>query len=205
MNKFIITLLVFISLSLSKSSSPVAVSQARAILTADIIFEGEIINLENDEATIKIITPIWNDINKKEQILQKEIKLPFSYKTHYSLRGQIPDLNKRAIFAFKMDEKTKKIKHFFWAWYITRLENNATQYYVGGVYSKAERQYVSSEDIVNGIKLLRKSYNKNLDLDAQLKIKAKVALTELEKVKENNMAIKIWIEDVEAYNKQIKK
>ena len=104
-----------------------------------------------------------------------------------------------------MDEKTKKIKHFFWAWYITRLENKATQKKVGGVYSKAERQYVSSEDIVNGIKHLRKSYNKNLDLDAQLKIKAKIALTELEKVKENNMALKIWIEDVEAYNKQIKK
>lgn len=203
MNKFIISLITIISLYLSKFESPVATSQARALLTADIIFEGEIIYLGNDEATIKIITPIWNDLNKNKLLAQKEITLPYGSKTHYSLRGQIPPPNQRAIFAFKMDDKTKKIKHFFRDWYTTRLENDETQYYVFGTYSKAERQYVSSENIINGIKHLRKSYHKNLDLDAQLKIKAKISLTELEKAKENNIATTIWFEDIEAYNKQI--
>lgn len=204
MNKFILSLVIIISLSFVKNESPVATSQSKALLTADIIFEGEIIKLENNEAIIKIITPIWNDSKNNNFLKQSEIIIPYDYKTHYSLRGHIPDLNEKAIFVFKIDKQNKKIKHFFRDWYITKLENGATQYYVWGKYNKIERQYISSEDIINGIKILRKSYHKNLDIFEQVPIKSKISLSEIEQAKAINIASKIWIDDIEAYNLLLK-
>ena len=114
MKKVTIIVLAIFSLSFVKSESPVAVSQSRALLTADVIFEGQVIKYDNTEVTIEIIKPIWNDLKNKAILKQSELVLPRSSKTHYSLRGQIPDVNQKAIFALKFDPKTKKLKHFFW-------------------------------------------------------------------------------------------
>lgn len=205
MNKLIPILITIISLSFIKNESPVAISQSKALLTADVIFEGEVIRLENNEARIKIITPIWSDLKNSDFLKRAEITIPFDYKTDYSLRGQIPGLNEKAIFVFKINSQTKKVKHFFRDWYITKLENKATQYYIWGRYSKTVREYTSSEDIINSIKILRKSYQKNIDLFQEtIPIKSKVSLSDIEKAKEKNKAVKVWIEDIEAYNKLMK-
>lgn len=199
--KVTIIVLAIFSMSFVKSESPVAVSQSRAILTADIIFEGQVIKYDNAEVTIEIIKPIWNDLKNKAILKQSVLVLPRSSKTHYSLRGQIPDINQKAIFALKFDPKTKKLKHFFYDWYITKIQYRATQYYIAGKYSKVLQQYISSEEVILGIKLLRNSFHKNAELFPEVApVKSKVALTAIQKAKEENSAAKIWIEDIEAYN-----
>jgi len=201
MKKVTIIVLAIFSMSFVRSESPVAVSQSRALLTADVIFEGQVIKYDNTEVTIEIIKPIWNDLKNKAILKQSELVLPRSSKTHYSLRGQIPDVNQKAIFALKFDPKTKKLKHFFYDWYITKIQYRATQYYITGKYSKAEQQYISSEEVILGIKLLRISFHKIEELfPERTSVKSKVALTTIEKSKESNDAAKIWIEDIEAYN-----
>ena len=201
MKKVTIIVLAIFSMSFVRSESPVAVSQSRALLTADVIFEGQVIKYDNTEVTIEIIKPIWNDLKNKAILKQSELVLPRSSKTHYSLRGQIPDVNQKAIFALKFDPKTKKLKHFFYDWYITKIQYRATQYYIAGKYSKAEQQYISSEEVVLGIKILRNSFHKIEELfPERAPVKSKVALTTIEKSKESNDAAKIWIEDIEAYN-----
>jgi len=201
MKKVSIILLAIFSLSFVRSESPVAVSQSRALLTADVIFEGQVVKYDNTEVTIEIITPIWNDLKNKAILKQTQIVLPRSSKTHYSLRGNIPEINVKAIFALKVDANTNKLKHFFYDWYITKIEKGATEYYLSGKYSKPKRQYISSEEVILGIKLLRNSYHKNEELFPEaLPVKPKIALTDIEKAKEKNSAVKIWIEDIEAYN-----
>lgn len=201
MKKVTIIVLAIFSLSFVKSESPVAVSQSRALLTADVIFEGQVIKYDNTEVTIEIIKPVWNDLKNKAILKQTQIVLPRSSKTHYSLRGNIPEINVKAIFALKVDTKTKKLKHFFYDWYITKMENGATEYYLWGKYSKSNRQYVSSEEVISGIKSLRSSFHKIEELfPERTPVKSKVALTAIEKVKEQNSAAKIWIEDIEAFN-----
>ncbi|UGS19807.1 hypothetical protein [Flavobacterium cyclinae] len=188
-------------MSFVKSESPLAVSQSRAILTADIIFEGQVIKYDNTEVTIEIIKPIWNDLKNKAILKQSELVLPRSSKTHYSLRGQIPDVNQKAIFALKFDPKTKKLKHFFYDWYITKIQYRATQYYIAGKYSKAEQQYISSEEVILGIKILRNSFHKIEELfPERAPVNSKVTLKAIEQAKESNNAVKIWIDDIEAYN-----
>lgn len=201
MKKVTIIVLAIFSMSFVRSESPLAVSQSRALLTADVIFEGQVIKYDNTEVTIEIIKPIWNDLKNTAILKQSELVLPRSSKTHYSLRGQIPDVNQKAIFALKFDPKTKKLKHFFYDWYITKIQYRATQYYIAGKYSKAEQQYISSEEVVLGIKILRNSFHKIEELfPERAPVKSKVALTTIEKSKESNDAAKIWIEDIEAYN-----
>lgn len=201
MKKITIILLAILSLSFVKIESPVAVSQSRALLTADVIFEGQVVKYDNTEVTIEIITPIWNDLKNKAILKQTQIVLPRSSETHYSMRGQIPDINQKAIFVLKVDTKTKKLKHFFYDWYITKMEKGATEYYLWGKYSKSKRQYVSSEEVVSGIKSLRKSFHKIEELfPERTPVKSKVASTVIEKAKEQNSAAKIWIEDIEAFN-----
>ena len=109
--KVTIIVLAIFRMSFFKSESPVAVSQSRAILTADIIFEGQVIKYDNAEVTIEIIKPIWNDLKNKAILKQSVLVLPRSSKTHYSLREKIPNINKKSIFALKIDSKSKKIKN----------------------------------------------------------------------------------------------
>lgn len=180
-----------------------SVSQGKALLTADVIFEGKLIKLENDMAQIQIITPIWNGLKNTAFLKQSEITVPYSYKTHYSLRGMLPELNDKAIFVLKMDTKTKTLKNFYYQWFISRLERGATEYYVYGKYTGTERTNFSSKEIVDGIKTLRKCYKKNSEIYEKAIIKPSLATSEIEKAKETNKAAKVWIEDIEAYNKQI--
>lgn len=201
MKKVTIILLAIFSLSFVRSESPVAASQSRALLTADVIFEGRVVKYDNEEVTIEIITPIWNDLKNKAILKQSQIVLPRSSKTHYSLRGNIPEINVKAIFAFKVDAKTNKLRHFFYNWYITKIENGATEYYLWGKYSKPKRQYISSEEVIMGIKSIRNSFYKIEELfPERTPVRSKVGITEIENLKANNQAAKIWIEDIEAFN-----
>ena len=94
--------------------------------------------------------------------------------------------------------------YFKWTlvdWYITKIQYRATQYYIAGKYSKVLQQYISSEEVILGIKLLRNSFHKNAELFPEVApVKSKVALTAIQKAKEENSAAKIWIDDIEAYN-----
>lgn len=206
MKKILLLTFIFFT-SFTKIESPIAIAQFDAILTADVIFEGEIIKQDEFEITIKITTPIYNGTRNKLLLKQKEIKLDYFKSAQYYSKPHIPDIGKMAIFVFKYDNNSKKLKHFFYSSYLSKFDNwdnTGSKYYIAGKYSDSKRENISPEIIISGIKILKNSfYNKDTVL-GEAPIKSKTTIDKLEEIKKSNYAFKIWVEDIEAFNKTLK-
>ena len=200
---------LFVALSLVgfKKKEVAAVQQSSSILCADVICLGKMTAIDSTGFWISVEKEIANDTPNKDLFQSK--KLFVSYKTpantgYRNYGTQMPTKDLPYIFTLKYDAKNNKIIPFYYAVGIP-VDTKVTI----GCYATGSTKYekVTLNEFIKGIILLRKCYPKVSVYQHEL-LNSKLSNVEILKLKNTNLALKIWVEEIEQrneYYKNIKK